>query len=33
MGRLHQRGELLVLYLHCCLLLQQSAGLHRYLIA
>jgi hypothetical protein len=33
MGHLHQGGELLVLYLHCCLLLKQRAGLHGDLIA
>jgi hypothetical protein len=33
MGHIHQCGELLVLHLHCCLLLKQRAGLHRYLIA
>jgi hypothetical protein len=33
MGHLHQCGELLVEVLHCCLLLQQRAGLHGDLIA
>jgi hypothetical protein len=33
MRYLHQGGELLVLQLNCCLLLQQDTGLHLDLIA